>query len=348
MVLLLDSDLKFAFCFPFSSRAKYIVKNNISSLDDVSEQIFFRAKSYLHLSFFNEYRKKGFVFPSVPSNPDMLLEDVLSFPVAKILVSFSKDSSFHKSFARLYSEYFLHFFNNLDSDSQLSVLFELSKNFNISPKLIDLDLISVSLEDYLSLSFYPDYLKLINQDVSDGVVFFSVKKFSIFVSELIFSFIFYSLPVPLDSVPKKFSVFAKSVLNEFSNIRANQIEFSAIGVIKPEAFPPCMKQMYDSLLSGANLSHLERFDIATFLVELGMSQEKVIELFSKQPNFDRDTTTYQVSRLIEKKISSPSCAKLKEQGFACLDCSSVHPISAYKKNLKFSKYSDKNSKKTSS
>ncbi|HIQ56105.1 MAG TPA: hypothetical protein EYH59_05450, partial [Pyrodictium sp.] len=109
------------------------------------------------------------------------------------------------------------------------------------------------------------------------------------------------------------------------------------GMVLNEAFPPCMKSIYDALLRGENLSHHQRFAIATFMLNIGATIDQVIDLFKNAPDFNEKTTRYQVEHLAglrgsQKKYLTYSCEKMQALGLCRGDCGVRNQIVAYYRN----------------
>lgn len=109
------------------------------------------------------------------------------------------------------------------------------------------------------------------------------------------------------------------------------------GMVLIEAFPPCMKDVYDALLRGENLSHHQRFAIATFMLNIGATVDQVVDLFKNVPDFNEKTTRYQVEHLAglrgsQKKYLTYSCEKMRTLGLCHGDCGVKNPIVAYYRN----------------
>jgi DNA primase large subunit len=108
------------------------------------------------------------------------------------------------------------------------------------------------------------------------------------------------------------------------------------------AFPSCIKVLHDSASSGRHLSHMGRFALASFLLNVGSPAEKIIELFTEASDFDERMTKYQVEHIAGMrgagtKYSSPNCSTLKTHGL-CRNpdeiCKAIrHPLSYYRRKL---------------
>jgi DNA primase large subunit len=109
------------------------------------------------------------------------------------------------------------------------------------------------------------------------------------------------------------------------------------GEITPEAFPPCMQAILSDLKEGKPLSHIARFAVTAFLLNVGMEVDSIIELFMKTPDFREDLARYQIEHIAGKRGSTaytpPSCAYMLSVRL-CVDPDKVgirrHPLNYYR------------------
>ncbi|MFX1456707.1 MAG: hypothetical protein ACFFDB_15145 [Promethearchaeota archaeon] len=78
-----------------------------------------------------------------------------------------------------------------------------------------------------------------------------------------------------------------------------------------ELFPPCINVIRKKAEEGQNLNHNERLFIVWFLLALDFPVERVVDVFSTLPDFDRDKTLYQVNFAKRKKYVPYKCLTLK-------------------------------------
>jgi len=78
-----------------------------------------------------------------------------------------------------------------------------------------------------------------------------------------------------------------------------------------ETFPPCIKEILSKAQEGQNLIHTERLFILWFLNSLKYPEDKIINVFSTLPDFDREQTAYQVKYAMKKGYTPYSCKSLK-------------------------------------
>jgi len=110
--------------------------------------------------------------------------------------------------------------------------------------------------------------------------------------------------------------------------------------ISENVFPPCMKRLLHSILSGENLTHHERFALATFLINAGLDLELVLEVFRHAPDFNERIARYQIEHLAglrgsRKKYLTYSCSTMKTLGLCPgTDCGVKNPLVYLSKAMK--------------
>ncbi|MDO8625111.1 MAG: hypothetical protein Q7R47_03440, partial [Candidatus Diapherotrites archaeon] len=192
----------------------------------------------------------------------------------------------------------------------------------------------VALSDFLQASVREDFLKLANQQVEKGTVFLDHQAFVRFVSELAASRVASTLPVSLEQVPKPLLGVAGQLRQQLSARQKAEFDLKSLGVVEANAFPPCMAKIYSELLSGMNVNHAARFNIATFLAAIGMPLERMVEAFSHASNFDEKVTRYQLGKIAGKgkqRYSPSSCAKMREYELCVANCPVTHPVQFYRR-----------------
>lgn len=116
-----------------------------------------------------------------------------------------------------------------------------------------------------------------------------------------------------------------------------------------EFLPPCMFSLVEKLVKGENLSHHQRFAVATFLLNLGLSVEDVLRLFKYAPDFNERVARYQIEHLAglrgsRKKYRTYKCETLKSLNICAGECGVRHPLAYVVKVLR---YSDSHAKRAS-
>ena len=114
-------------------------------------------------------------------------------------------------------------------------------------------------------------------------------------------------------------------------------------VIVQEAFPPCINALYDAASKSRHLSHVGRFTLTSFLLNIGMSPEALTDLFKSFSDFNERLTRYQVEHIGGSRGSGthytpPNCETLQTHG-VCLNrddyCQNArNPLVYYKRKQK--------------
>lgn len=180
--------------------------------------------------------------------------------------------------------------------------------------------------DYLKLSsnLRDEYRKLAHNSVLEGYVFIQNQRLIRLIQEYVRNKILIkesddkaSLKAFLNEVSriKDFKDVYEEILNIWEE-RKEEFEYTfAIDFESEEdfltLFPPCVNEILKKTQEGQNLIHNERLFIVWFLLALDYPVEKVVDLFSTMPDFDRDKTTYQVKFAKKKGYVPYKCLTLK-------------------------------------
>ena len=122
----------------------------------------------------------------------------------------------------------------------------------------------------------------------------------------------------------------------------SELDFTRdIDTVVPELFPPCMQHLLDGIQRGDHLPHHSRFAITSFLANVGLSTEEIVDLYQVNPGFGREMTRYQTDHIrgdtSPTEYTAPSCATMKAYG-DCVNpddlCDAIaHPLSYYEVKL---------------
>lgn len=316
--------LVFAQKFPFSSTAKGIVRESGFGLSSVPEDVLNRAA----LMVSRAWKKQPYKLEVL--SEEILLSEVLAFPVAKIFVSFINEPLLNERFAFMFSD---SAFFYLEKDrSRTETALELARDFGLMFSLAEREgfFASLKMADFLKSRFSSANLKLVNQPLERGAIFLTEEGIARFVSQFVFGVVLDSLPVSLSGIPDFYKKAALQIKRQLKPVQLKKFELQLPGNINTENFSPCMKDMYFRLFSGENLPHMARFDLAAFLIAIGMPLEQIDALFSRAPNYSQKTTIYHLKRIARLELSPPSCKKVREHGYCPLqNCSEKHPLLYY-------------------
>jgi DNA primase large subunit len=325
--------LLFAQKFPFSERARDILRELNISADDVSEHVVKKSALIVSRAFSNT----PYVFDSLNPTKEVLQSEVTSFPIAKMFVSAMKTSNIIEKFSMFV---FKNTFNNLVEDNDaFNLCLKLADDFKLKYRILEEPgFVEIDLIDYLQIFFIDKESKVVNKQVYNGKILLNSNDFARFLSEKAYAKVFSSLPILEKNIPKYILTLAKSIDSQLVVMEKKSFDLKLVGKIEPSFFPPCMLSLYTDQLAGKKLSYSARLALASFLYQLGMSKTELLTLFSKSPDFKKAIAEYHISRIYEKEISAPGCKKLAENGLKVAQCNKscnyVHPMQFYLAKLR--------------
>lgn len=328
-------ELQLAAGFPYLSKGKSIIKESGLSLEKIPPTVSKVALAYL----------KGESFPE-SLDKEFLHARILAYPLAKIYLLLLKNHSLMERFADRFS---LIALESLD-DNQLSkmgqkaldIYFDLGIPFEPAENSIDFFL---PLADYLNIPKRRFLKRLIDLDIQNNRVRLTAREAKELASDFCRKKIldsFTSEPFDSKSIPEelqeKTRAFSQALLAEQHEKLAK-----LSGPVRLQAFPPCMAELYTRLSSGENLNHISRFNLAVFLLNVNMSEEEIVAVFAKAPNFDEKKTRYHLKSLSKdgKPYTLSNCETLRghqlciQNGALCPGI--VNPLQYYRKSAQSGK-----------
>jgi DNA primase large subunit len=284
-----------------------------------------------------------------------LLEEVLSYLYARILVSAVNDSYLTKKYCLFEAKMLEKRLKRLNAQEGPR---RGAKQTEVAPgvrKVLDyLKIEFVEIEDGRIGLHFSDYLKiasmigdknwvLLQQDLHKGMVRLDRDK-AFRILEEAFRFKLNS-EIPLrisEMLYEKVQVDAERLAGIVKEARA-RFE-GAGGVLDEESFPPCIKHLMEMTGKSENVPHMGRFTMVAFLHTIGYDKEGLISLFSRWPDFNISKSMYQIQHIIGEisgtEYTPPMCSTMKTFGI-CYNpdklCETInHPLNYYRKRLRLS------------
>ncbi|WP_336326087.1 DNA primase regulatory subunit PriL [Halovenus sp. HT40] len=275
--------------------------------------------------------------------------ELLSYPVARVLVSLIDEHVLTRKYARAeaataYDRLQAEFTEttelksrNRDSLSIQTVLAEFDMTDAVRETA---DGYAVGVGTYLEYATEErdDEWRLVNRPLENGDVELSESELLVLVQQAIRQRVTDGLPL---SVP---DVIAAELEAECERIRERLADLELtrdIDTVVPDLFPPCMTYLLDQVQKGEHLEHHSRFAIATFLTTIGMTTDEIVDLFEVNPGFGEEATRYQVDHIRGKtsptEYSPPACSTMQSYG-DCVNmdelCEEIsHPLAYYEAKL---------------
>ncbi len=183
--------------------------------------------------------------------------------------------------------------------------------------------LKIRYEDFLEVApeFHQSSWKLINRPLDHGWVPIRRSELDRLISGKFKQLIMESpIKVP-DLLPARLTEAVQRIESELG-IKVRKTEPLKITEASTGAFPPCIAQMHEESIAGKNLPHEARFTLAAFLLNIGMSTNEVMRVFSAAPDFVQDLARYQVEHIAGERSGAstregyvaPGCRKIQGNG----------------------------------
>ncbi|MGB9135123.1 MAG: DNA primase large subunit PriL [Candidatus Bathyarchaeia archaeon] len=266
--------------------------------------------------------------------------EITSFPVATMLVAAIGDRYLKKRYALHEAK---RVYENLGQEPP-EKLREIAHFFAWNLTLTDTGAYGLHFADYLqnSTTLQDPEWKLVNRRLSRGRVPITQHEAARLLQEEVRRHIEAKLEAKVTSLPPQIRETVEKLKNTFT-ARKGAIRLEEIPqTVDPEAFPPCIKALYNALSNGHHLSHTGRFTLTTFLVNIGMPTEAVLDLYRNVSDFNERLTRYQVEHIAGERGSRtryqpPTCQTLRTHGVCTSPdetCKKAYrPLTCYKRKL---------------
>jgi DNA primase large subunit len=272
--------------------------------------------------------------------------EIFSFPIAVLLVVGTEESFIKNRYALAEAKRA----SALLMDEEKEKLLDVANNFGWDARLVN----DFSLQPYTFVIRFPVFLKnatgfhdtnwkLVNHLLIDGEVYLTEREVSRLLEEEVRKYIEERFDTKIKSLPQAIMTRVNR-LRQLAVEKQEQIRHQEMPErVVMEAFPSCIKGVYDRVAAGRSASHLGRFALTSFLLSVGMNAEDVFQFFRSVSDFNERMTRYQVehiagSRGSGTKYTPPNCSTLRTHGI-CIspepECNgAVNPLICYKKKLR--------------
>jgi len=325
--------------YPFLSEASEYVRELGLSIDELSAPEFSpvldRAESRLE-----EALSKGRVSETIVNEN----AEILSFPVSNLILSLVGEERARRRFALAEAK---RAYELLRQESPEKIEHIASTTFRWNVKRLDLSLAKRLYDFALSL---PDFLRnsvhlreprwnLPNRVLDHGFVYVTRDEAARLMEEEVRTKILERSRRTLDDVPKLLVPRVERARGLVIKWLGVPTKYELPKVPLPEAMPPCVRHLMDSLDEGKNVQHMGRFTLASFLLNIGTAEEDIVKLFKPATDFSERMTRYQVEHIGGKrggrtKYTCPMCTTLKTHGVCYKPdeiCATIrNPLSYYK------------------
>lgn len=316
--------------YPFSNKAKEYLDSKEIDLLSINEETIKKSTLFILKTIFQDAQENEKQWKEYLKIDDERIAKMFAslYPLSKLLLTVVDYNPLYQRFGEYYQKQFVYYLKQLTDKEEFKIILEdVCKNISFDENKQKYFL---SLIDYLSLEL-TDSFKLQYSKLEEGKVYFTKQETIDLLGVILKKRILKNIDIEKKELPKIFLEYGDYIKKKV--ITENIFEIKTIPKVNAENFPPCFLKMYQKLISGEKLSHIENFNLAVFLQNIGYTYEEILLVFKNLPNFDEKIAGYQIQKIIEKKYSVPNCDTLKSNGLCVADCKVKHPFQLFK-NIK--------------
>lgn len=274
--------------------------------------------------------------------------ELLSYPVARVLVSLVNDPGLTRRYAHAEAETALARLRaDREGNTRLKsierdplTLDRLLAEFELADAVerVD-DGFAVEVAAYLALTdgLDDDRWRLVSRELASGAIPVTAGELETLLREAVHDRVAGDLPL---SVPEAINEALEPAIAE---LRAQLAEYGSdwgFEIVEPALFPPCVEALLARAAEGDDLSAHSRFALASFLATVGMRTEDVVERLATHPSIDVETAASLVDHVADEagaEYPPPSCATMVAYG-DCVNqdalCARIgHPLAYYERRL---------------
>jgi len=325
--------------FPFLRDAAEHVKDQGVTLEDLLVHQAYRGARARGKARVIDSLEHGIIQLRPMATAEDQLEEVLSYPMARMYVSGVNDRFLTKRYALAEG---VTMYERLERED-LDVVEEVAYQLDVRASR-DEESLRMHFSDYLRYTsqMRSKEWKLVNTEVKHGYVTLSQIKFARVLQQALQDRLTEELPLPVDETILRALAEDVGDLKGRTAIMRERYKAEDFGKVSIENFPPCMKHFIGMAQAGENMPHSARFALTSFMHHIGLSAEEILALFSASPDFDASKTKYQVDHITGEtsgtEYTPPECATMKSYGI-CFEPDDLcenpkakvkHPLSYYR------------------
>ncbi len=208
------------------------------------------------------------------------------------------------------------------------VIFETIANTylsNIQSEVMGGDTVySIPLTDFIELcpKISGDYWRLPNRPLKDGWVEMgpssgenSQQRLARLIKERIREDLRKRCDIRMEKIDEGFAERLNEPVGAILTILQSRatLDFDAGNATKSD-WPPCMQSAIAELAMGENVNHSGRLFLAAISAALGIEQEQCASFFQGAPDFNPETTRYQIGHVYDREYTPAGCSRLKMEG----------------------------------
>ncbi len=329
--------------FPFTAEAsEYVKSRNIDPLELVRPEltpILERAMQRI---------RDGVFRGSIPSDLRQEDIDILAYPTSLMLISSIGDDRTRRRYALAEAK---RAYQLLREETPEKLLQIARGSFGWDAKLVDRDVGDSHFEFALYFTYYIRNSarihdlrwKLVNRVLTEGYVLLPPEDFARLLEEEVQAKVLEKTADLSVTLPPELEQRVEP-LRSTLKARSQQLATDEMPrTVMASAMPPCMRYLLGLLQTSKHISHMGRFAMAAFLLNIGTSEEELLKMFKSFSDFDERIARYQVEHIAGKrgsrrKYTAPNCGTMRTHGL-CINpdeiCGGIkHPLSYYRRKAR--------------
>lgn len=274
--------------------------------------------------------------------------ELLSYPIAVMFVSLVGDQFLNRRYAlseavRAYNLLQQEYEDKLIQIAREEFQWDIRKD----PESLDgvMHNLKIAFNNYLRVAagFHEAKWKLVNRKMENGWVSLTGVEAARLLQVEVEKWVNERVATPSNfPLPRPLEVRLDEIRKVFAENRSKLSGSSLPDEVINEAFPPCINYCLEGLLAGRRASHMERFALTSFLVNIGMPIDQMVSFYTDVTDFDESLTRYQIEHIAglkgnRTKYTPPTCSTLRTHG-VCRNPDSIckkisHPLSYYRRKV---------------
>lgn len=299
------SDYIFAAKYPFSSKAKKIIEQRTIEINElVGESGLERIKSVLT----GKLKQKVFL------HEEDAIKELIEYAVCRMILSYMNNRFLTNKHAIAESKKAYAYFQNENNES----LLELAKDLGINTLVNTGDKITIGLADFLVFAPHDIPYKLIFREITNGRVVINKHEEIRLMAEAVKKY--NEKTVDIKNVPNIIKKIEKEIYELLLKIEPQKISF------KEGEAPPCMEAILELLKKHENVGHNGRWILAVYLINRGLDNQKILEIFSNAPDYNEKIVSYQLEHIRKRGYKMPNCSSILNYGYCIKNCGITNPL----------------------
>ena len=179
----------------------------------------------------------------------------------------------------------------------------------------------IPISDFIELcpKISGNYWRLINRSVKDGWVCMnpgvgetSMQRTSRLLKERIRENLNEICIKRMEKMDDEFAALFSSSVERIVGLFSERVrEEMPMSATTRNEWPPCFELAVSELNQGINVNHTGRVFLAAMSRSMGFSQEETLAFFSNAPDYNAETSGYQINQIYEREYTPHGCSALK-------------------------------------